>query len=125
MSLTIQNRGDVGGALSGVFKWVIIRWILFPEFVDAVRSLGKQMMNQNSGARERTVQSKTSPADVIMWSGCKDSQTVGLSLPPESLTLSEYHSPCSRAGRTADFFQSADTSEAGRATGAMSYVGCI
>ncbi|ORX34836.1 caspase domain-domain-containing protein [Kockovaella imperatae] len=66
-------RGDLGGAISGVF------------------SLGKQMMNQNSGARERTIQSKTSPADVVMWSGCKDSQT------------------------------SADTQEAGRATGAMSY----
>jgi len=66
-------RGDVGGALKGVF------------------ALGKSVMNQNSGARERTKQSKTSPADVVMWSGCKDSQT------------------------------SADTSEAGRATGAMSY----
>ena len=34
------------------------------------------MMHQNSGAEERTRQTKTSPADVIMWSGCKDSQTV-------------------------------------------------
>ncbi|ORY34251.1 caspase domain-domain-containing protein [Naematelia encephala] len=55
------------------------------------RSLGKKMMNQQSGAADRTRQTKTSPADVIMWSGCKDSQT------------------------------SADTQEAGRATGAMSY----
>ena len=39
-------------------------------------SLGKQVMNSSSGARERTMQTKTSPADVIMWSGCKDSQTV-------------------------------------------------
>ncbi len=36
------------------------------------------MMHQNSGAEERTRQTKTSPADVIMWSGCKDSQTVCL-----------------------------------------------
>lgn len=49
-------------------------------------------MGRNSEAAERTKQTRTSPADVIMWSGCKDSQT------------------------------SADTNEAGRATGAMSYV---
>ncbi|CAD6576962.1 MAG: Ca(2+)-dependent cysteine protease [Tremellales sp. Tagirdzhanova-0007] len=66
-------RGDMGGMLSGVM------------------GLGKQLMHQNSGAEAQTRQTKTSPADVIMWSGCKDSQT------------------------------SADTSEAGRATGAMSY----
>ncbi|KAL7418679.1 Ca(2+)-dependent cysteine protease [Cryptotrichosporon argae] len=66
-------RGDIGGMMSGLM------------------GLGKQVMNQNSGAAERTKQSKTSPADVIMFSGCKDSQT------------------------------SADTQEAGRATGAMSY----
>ncbi|KAK1926005.1 putative metacaspase [Papiliotrema laurentii] len=66
-------RGDLGGMMSGVM------------------SLGKKVMNQNSGAREKTKQTKTSPADVIMWSGCKDSQT------------------------------SADTQEAGKATGAMSY----
>jgi hypothetical protein len=50
--------GDMGGMMSGVM------------------SLGKNLMNQNSGAREKTKQTKTSPADVIMWSGCKDSQTV-------------------------------------------------
>ncbi len=44
--------------------------------MSGVMSLGKKVMNQNSGARERTKQTKTSPADVIMWSGCKDSQTV-------------------------------------------------
>jgi hypothetical protein len=38
--------------------------------------LGKQVMNNSTGAREKTKQTKTSPADVIMWSGCKDSQTV-------------------------------------------------
>ncbi|EMD33516.1 hypothetical protein CERSUDRAFT_118087 [Gelatoporia subvermispora B] len=45
----------------------------------------------SSAARTRTQQTKTSPADVISWSGCKDSQT------------------------------SADTFEDGQATGAMSY----
>jgi hypothetical protein len=39
-------------------------------------SLGKNIMNQNSGAAEKTKQSKTSPADAISFSGCKDSQTV-------------------------------------------------
>jgi len=67
-------RGDVGGAISGLF------------------GLGKQMLGTNSDAQAKTRQTKTSPADVIMWSGCKDSQT------------------------------SADTQEAGKATGAMSYV---
>ncbi|ODO08733.1 metacaspase-1 [Cryptococcus wingfieldii CBS 7118] len=66
-------RGDTGGMLSGIM------------------GIGKKVYNNNSGAAERTKQSKTSPADVVMWSGCKDSQT------------------------------SADTQEAGRATGAMSY----
>ncbi|WVQ71366.1 hypothetical protein IAR50_000895 [Cryptococcus sp. DSM 104548] len=42
-------------------------------------------------ADEQTKKTKTSPADVVMWSGCKDDQT------------------------------SADTEEAGKATGAMSY----
>ncbi|WVQ83251.1 metacaspase-1 [Cryptococcus sp. DSM 104549] len=66
-------RGDTSGMIKGIM------------------GLGKKVMNQNSGATEKTRQSKTSPADVIMWSGCKDSQT------------------------------SADTQEAGKATGAMSY----
>ncbi|GMK58045.1 hypothetical protein CspeluHIS016_0500770 [Cutaneotrichosporon spelunceum] len=66
-------KGDIGGAMSGVF------------------GIGKQLLGGNKGAVEQTRQTRTSPADVIMWSGCKDSQT------------------------------SADTSEAGKATGAMSY----
>jgi hypothetical protein len=49
-------------------------------------------MGSNSDAAAKTKQTNTSPADVIMWSGCKDSQT------------------------------SADATEAGKATGAMSYV---
>ena len=48
-------------------------------------------MYQNNGGAERSKQQNTSPADVIMWSGCKDTQT------------------------------SADANEAGKATGAMSY----
>ncbi|TFY58401.1 hypothetical protein EVJ58_g6443 [Rhodofomes roseus] len=67
-------RGDIGGMLgsvSGIFKGVT---------------------GSNQGARERTRQTKTSPADVICWGGCKDQQT------------------------------SADTFEGGQATGAMSYV---
>lgn len=41
-----------------------------------VMSLGKNIMNQNSGAAAKSKQSKTSPADAIQFSGCKDSQTV-------------------------------------------------
>ncbi|RSH82827.1 Ca(2+)-dependent cysteine protease [Saitozyma podzolica] len=66
-------RGDFGGMLSGIMN------------------VGKTAMGSNSQAEQITRQTKTSPADVVMWSGCKDSQT------------------------------SADTQEAGRATGAMSY----
>jgi len=57
-------------------------------------SIGKSLMGSNSDAAAKTKQTNTSPADVIMWSGCKDSQT------------------------------SADATEAGKATGAMSYVSC-
>lgn len=67
-------KGDLGGMVSGVF------------------GVGKSLLGGNKNAMEKTRQTRTSPADVIMWSGCKDSQT------------------------------SADTSEAGKATGAMSYV---
>ncbi|WVQ62454.1 metacaspase-1 [Kwoniella botswanensis] len=66
-------KGDTGGMLKGLM------------------GIGKNLVNQNSDARKKTQETKTSPADVIMWSGCKDSQT------------------------------SADTQEAGKATGAMSY----
>lgn len=66
-------RGDIGGMMSGVM------------------GLGKKIINQNSGAAEKTKASKTSAADVVSWSGCKDDQT------------------------------SADTNIANQATGAMSY----
>ncbi|KLT38744.1 hypothetical protein CC85DRAFT_252433 [Cutaneotrichosporon oleaginosum] len=66
-------KGDLGGMVSGVF------------------GVGKSLLGGNKDAAEKTRQTRTSPADVIMWSGCKDSQT------------------------------SADTSEAGKATGAMSF----
>lgn len=54
--------------------------------------LGKKAMGGNSKAEAYSRQTRTSPADVISWSGCKDDQT------------------------------SADTNEAGTSTGAMSYV---
>jgi len=72
-AVTSYMKGDLGGVFSSVM------------------GVGKKIMSSNSGASERTKQMNTSPADVIMWSGCKDSQT------------------------------SADASEAGKATGAMSW----
>ncbi|KAF5367495.1 hypothetical protein D9758_003743 [Tetrapyrgos nigripes] len=66
-------RGDMGG----VFK--------------SATGLFKTVTGGNKQAAEKNRRTKTSPADVIAWSGCKDSQT------------------------------SADTQEAGQATGAMSY----
>ena len=72
-AVTDYMRGDLGGVFS------------------SITGMGKKLMYQNSGAADRSKQSNTSPADVIMWSGCKDTQT------------------------------SADASEAGQATGAMSY----
>jgi len=72
-AVTSYMKGDLGGVFSNI------------------TSVGKKLMNQNSGAAEKTKQKNTSPADVLMWSGCKDTQT------------------------------SADATEAGEATGAMSY----
>lgn len=51
-------KGDVGGALSGLMK------------------MGKTVIGGNSNATNVTRQTRTSAADVVMWSGCKDSQTV-------------------------------------------------
>ncbi|KAK7050944.1 Ca(2+)-dependent cysteine protease [Paramarasmius palmivorus] len=72
---TSYARGDMGGVFSSV--------------------MGLAKMATGSGdakrAEEISRQTKTSPADVISWSGCKDTQT------------------------------SADTQEGGQATGAMSY----
>lgn len=65
-------RGDLGGVFS------------------SLAGVGKKVLGGNDSEEVRK-QTKTSPADCIQWSGCKDSQT------------------------------SADTSEAGKATGAMSY----
>jgi hypothetical protein len=83
--------------------------------MSGVMGLGKKIMNQSSGAAEKTKQTKTSPADVIMWSGCKDSQTVSrlasVALFCRMFVKGKMLTP-----------QSADTQEAGRATGAMSYV---
>ncbi|KAG8686199.1 Ca(2+)-dependent cysteine protease [Ceratobasidium sp. 423] len=66
-------RGDMGGVVKGI------------------GSLLKTATGSQKKANEYAKQTRTSPADVISWSGCKDSQT------------------------------SADTVEAGEATGAMSY----
>ncbi|GJN88093.1 hypothetical protein Rhopal_001049-T1 [Rhodotorula paludigena] len=69
---TSYLRRDMGGAIKGLM------------------GMGKRIMNGDK-ATEVTKQTRSSEADVITWSGCKDSQT------------------------------SADTSFAGEATGAMSY----
>lgn len=67
-------RGDMSGVLSSAM------------------GLFKTATGSDKRASERAKRTKTSPADVISWSGCKDSQT------------------------------SADAVEAGTATGAMSFV---
>ncbi|KAJ8072460.1 Ca(2+)-dependent cysteine protease [Marasmius tenuissimus] len=70
---TSYARGDMGGVFSSAV------------------GLFKTATGQSQKAQEISRATKTSPADCISWSGCKDSQT------------------------------SADTVEAGQATGAMSY----
>lgn len=65
-------RGDTGGIMTSLFGAAKSAWAA-------------------NKAEEKTKRTKTSPADVVMWSGCKDNQT------------------------------SADTQEDGEATGAMSY----
>ncbi|KAL7417291.1 caspase domain-containing protein [Mrakia frigida] len=65
-------KGDMGGMFKGAMNTF-------------------KQVTSGGQASQNTKQTKTSAADVISWSGCKDSQT------------------------------SADTSEAGKATGAMSY----
>lgn len=67
-------KGDKMGALKGIFGVV------------------KMAATSNPGAEAYARETRTSPADVISWSGCKDNQT------------------------------SADTVEDGESTGAMSYV---
>ncbi|RDB25794.1 Metacaspase-1B [Hypsizygus marmoreus] len=72
-AVTSYARGDMGG----VFK--------------SAMGLVKTATGSNAKADKISKATRTSPADVISWSGCKDSQT------------------------------SADTQEAGQATGAMSF----
>nr|VWO94718.1 Pre-mRNA-splicing ATP-dependent RNA helicase PRP28 (EC [Ganoderma boninense] len=72
-AVTSYARGDMGGVFS------------------SVSGLLKTATGSTQRAERKTRETKTSPADVISWSGCKDSQT------------------------------SADTFEAGQSTGAMSY----
>jgi hypothetical protein len=67
-----------------------------------VMSLGKNIMNSNSGAAEKTKQSKTSPADAISFSGCKDSQTVSADIVTVVKAKVE-HAECRHIdGRTSD-----------------------
>jgi hypothetical protein len=83
--------GNTAGAMSSLF------------------GAAKGAFNANQ-SHEKTKKTKTSPADVVMWSGCKDDQTV--------------RSSCSRiegSGSQEADSQSADTQEEGAATGAMSY----
>jgi hypothetical protein len=86
-------RGDSSGALTSIF------------------GLAKGAWDANK-AHQITKQTRTSPADVIQWAGCKDSQTV------HRLIFLTFH-PTEIAN---ELCQSADTEEAGKATGAMSYV---
>ncbi|KAK9451933.1 caspase domain-containing protein [Limtongia smithiae] len=73
-AINMYSKGDVSGAMS------------------SIQNIIKQAASgTNSSAQEMTRRTKTSPADVILFSGCKDSQT------------------------------SADANEGGQATGAMSY----
>ncbi|KAK2460320.1 hypothetical protein APHAL10511_007709 [Amanita phalloides] len=74
-TVTSYARGDVMGAVMGAFN--------------LAKVASGRTRAQEAGRVSRTT--KTSPADAISWSGCKDSQT------------------------------SADTQEAGKATGAMSF----
>lgn len=48
-AVTSYMKGDLGGVFSSVM------------------GVGKKIMNQNSGAAERTKQANTSPADVIRY----------------------------------------------------------
>ncbi|KAG9224650.1 hypothetical protein CCMSSC00406_0002199 [Pleurotus cornucopiae] len=72
-AVTSYARGDMGGVFS------------------SAKSLFQTATGNSTKADKISKATRTSPADVISWSGCKDSQT------------------------------SADTQEAGQATGAMSY----
>lgn len=53
---TSANTGDYGGAATHVFNFI-------------------KKATLSDDAREKTIATKTSPADVIMWSGSKDDQT--------------------------------------------------
>lgn len=74
--------------LSGIMKWVGSGFPQAP-LLDGWnadrRSVGKTAMGSNSQAEQITRQTKTSPADVVMWSGCKDSQTVSRGGPSDPI----------------------------------------
>jgi metacaspase-1 len=55
-AVTSYASGDVGGAASAIFKFA-------------------KSAYKGDDAYEKTKDTRTSPADVIMWSGSKDDQT--------------------------------------------------
>jgi hypothetical protein len=61
-ALTSYARGDIAGVATSIFN------------------LGRKAMSGND-AYEKAKETRTSPADVIMWSGSKDSQTSSVFLP--------------------------------------------
>lgn len=48
--------------------------------IGALTGMGKKLMSNNSGAAQKSKADKASNADVISWSGCKDSQVCLFSL---------------------------------------------
>jgi hypothetical protein len=62
--ISSYSQGDLGGVASNIFGFI------------------KKAANGDD-ARERTMRTKTSPADVIMWSGSKDDQTSWVPLFPQ------------------------------------------
>jgi hypothetical protein len=62
--ISSYSQGDLGGVASNIFGFI------------------KKAANGDE-ARERTMRTKTSPADVVMWSGSKDDQTSWVPLLPQ------------------------------------------
>lgn len=76
-------RGDIGGMAKGIF------------------GLGKKVMSGNKAEKVARA-TRTSPADAIQWSGCKDSQTSADAVEAGSATgfvLRSIFYPCHRTLR--------------------------
>lgn len=56
-ALTSYARGDIGGVATSIF------------------GIAKTAFGGGDSAYKKTIDTRTSPADVVMWSGCKDVQT--------------------------------------------------